>query len=71
MQDVTPDSLFFLKPPFYPQKEVFKGQKQPVISPFCNYIKWLLRSDPQRVSSIEKARETINYMYAILQEKRE
>jgi len=22
------------------------GQKQPVFSPFCNYIKGLLRSDP-------------------------
>jgi len=26
------------------------GQKQPAISPFCNYIKGLLRSDPQRIS---------------------
>jgi len=44
------DSCFgpsFLKAPFWPQKGSFKGQKQPVINPFCNYIKWLLRSDPQ------------------------
>lgn len=44
------DSCFgpsFLKAPFWPQKGSFKGQKQPVTNPFCNYIKWLLRSDPQ------------------------
>jgi len=31
---------------------VFKGQKQPVISPFCNYIRGLLRSDPKPVTSL-------------------
>ena len=45
--DISFGSLF-LKAPFCPKKGVFKGQKQPVFRSFCNYIKGLLRSDPQR-----------------------
>ena len=55
-------SLYFLKAPFCPQKGTFKGQKQAVFSPFCNHIKELLRSDPQRIGYILKHRRTTYLM---------
>ena len=44
----TSFGIFFLKTPFCPKKGTFKGQKQPAFSPFRNYLKELLSSDPKR-----------------------